>query len=224
MSNSGVAATPPDAPEIAQRPRLRLILIRHASSLWNDEKRIQGQLDPPLSEKGREQAARLAERLRGRSFARFFSSDLKRALETSNAIADAIGTSPEMCPELREVGLGQWEGLTRADIVHRYPSEWQRWVAEPSWDIPPGGEGADAFETRVGAFLDHVTAEQDSGDVLLVTHGGVIQVAILRLLRRRSHGLFPFVIYNTSLTVLEGDPSRMVVARVNDTCHLGTKP
>jgi broad specificity phosphatase PhoE len=224
MSNSGARATPPDAPEIASLPRLRLIFIRHASSRWNDERRIQGQLDPPLSEKGREQAARLAERLRGCSFARFYSSDLQRAVETARAVSAVIEAEPELTADLREVGLGEWEGLTRDDIVKRYPEEWRRWVEEPSWDIVPGGEGADVFEARVGNFLTRLTAEQKSGDVLLVTHGGVIQVAILRLLRRRSHGLFPFVIQNTSLTVLEGEPNRMVVARVNDTWHLGTRP
>lgn len=224
MSNSGARATPPDAPETSPRGRLRLFLVRHASSVWNDQRRIQGQLDPPLSEKGREQASRLAERFRGCRFAAFYSSDLRRAVETARSLSEAIEAEPQVTAELREVGLGEWEGLTREDILVRYPDEWQRWVSEPSWDIVPGGEGADVFEARVAAFLDRLTARFSSGDVLLVTHGGVIQVAILRLLRRRSHGLFPFLIQNTSLNVLEGEPGRMVVSRVNDTCHLGTRP
>lgn len=224
MSNSGAGAAPPDAPATAPRERLRLFLIRHATSVWNDERRIQGQLDPPLSEKGRAEASRLAERLRGCAFAAFYSSDLRRARETAEALAEAVGLAPQLTGELREVGLGGWEGLTRSEIIARYPQLWERWVAEPNWDIPPGGEGAEAFEARVGAFIDQLTSELRSGDVLLVTHGGVIQVAVLRLLRNRSQGLFPFVIQNTSLNVLEGEPGRMVVSRVNDICHLDPKP
>jgi broad specificity phosphatase PhoE len=220
MSNSGARATPPDPPETTRSHRLRLILIRHASSTWNDEKRIQGQLDPPLSDKGRQQARLLAERLRGTPVDAFYSSDLQRTMETAGAIADTIGTAPVPVPELREVALGEWEGLRRDEIVARYPAQWEEWTARPSWDIVPGGEGMLAFEARVGAALDRILARHPSGRVLVVTHGGVIQVALLRVVGRSSNGLFPFTIENTSLTVLLGERGRMVVGGVNDTCHL----
>jgi broad specificity phosphatase PhoE len=216
MSNSGERATPPDPPESGHPSPLRLILVRHASSTWNDERRIQGQLDPPLSEKGRGQAERLGTRFRGATVAGFYSSDLRRAVETAAAIGKELGREPE----LREVALGEWEGLNREEITARYPKEWESWRQHPQWDIVPGGEGAAAFEGRVGAVLDRLLARHRSGRVIVVTHGGVIQVAILRTVGRSSNGLFPFTISNTSLTVLEGSPERLVVGRVNDTCHL----
>ena len=220
MSNSGARATPPDPPETTRTPPLRLVFIRHGSSTWNDERRIQGQLDPPLSGKGREQAKRLAERLRGSQVDAFYSSDLLRARETAEAVADCIGRRAELLPELREVALGEWEGLKRDEIVARYPEEWSRWAERPSWDIVPGGEGTTAFEARVGAAIDLLVQRHPTGRVLLVTHGGVIQVALLRVVGRSSNGLFPFTIDNTSLTVLQGRPERLVVGSVNDTCHL----
>lgn len=220
MSNSGARATPPDPPETARTPPLQLVFVRHGSSTWNDERRIQGQLDPPLSERGREQAKRLGERLRGSQVDAFYSSDLLRARETAAVVADCIGRPPELLPELREVALGEWEGLKRDEIVARYPEQWSRWAVQPSWDIVPGGEGTEAFEARVGAAIERLVQRHPAGRVLVVTHGGVIQVALLRIVGRSSNGFFPFTIDNTSLTVLQGRPERLVVGSVNDTCHL----
>ncbi len=220
MSNPGERVTPPDPPETTRSQPLRLVFIRHATSTWNDERRIQGQLDPPLSEKGREQARKVATRFRDTPVDALYSSDLSRARETAEAIGEQIGRLPEYLPELREVALGEWEGLQRDEIIARYPEPWSRWVEHPSWDIVPGGEGTDAFEGRVGAAIEGLVKRHQSGRVLVVTHGGVIQVALLRVVGRSSNGLFPFTIENTSVTVLQGAPERLVVGRVNDTCHL----
>jgi alpha-ribazole phosphatase/probable phosphoglycerate mutase len=220
MLNSGERATPPDPPESARSDRLRLIFVRHGTSTWNDERRIQGQLDPPLSERGREQVSRLAQRFRDTEVNAFYSSDLERARATADAIGAVLGQAPELWPGLREVSLGEWEGKTREEIIADYPEEWQRWTEQPSWDAVPGGEGTDAFESRVSAAIDQIVERHTSGRVLIVTHGGVIQVALLRVVGRSSNGLCPFTIDNTSLTVLQGPPGRLVVGRVNDTCHL----
>jgi alpha-ribazole phosphatase/probable phosphoglycerate mutase len=220
MSNPGERVTPPDPPESTRSQQLRLVFIRHGSSTWNDERRIQGQLDPPLSEKGRDQARKLGARFRDTQVDAFYSSDLARARETAEAIAEEIGRRPEYLAELREVALGEWEGLQRAEIIARYPEQWSRWTEHPSWDIVPGGEGTEAFETRVGAAIEGLIARHHSGQVLVVTHGGVIQVALLRVVGRSSNGLFPFTIDNTSVTVLQGSPERLLVGGVNDTCHL----
>jgi broad specificity phosphatase PhoE len=220
MSNPGERVTPPDPPESTRSQQLRLVFIRHGSSTWNDERRIQGQLDPPLSEKGRDQARKLGARFRDTQVDAFYSSDLARARETAEAIAEQIGRPPEYLAELREVALGEWEGLQRDEIIARYPEQWERWTEHPSWDIVPGGEGTEAFEARVGAAIEGLIARHRWGRVLVVTHGGVIQVALLRVVGRSSNGLFPFTIDNTSVTVLQGSPERLVVGRVNDTCHL----
>jgi probable phosphoglycerate mutase len=107
----------------------------------------------------------------------------------------------------------------------RYPALWERWVSHPDWDLVPGGELAADFEDRVSAALDSIRAQHESGDVLVVTHGGVIQVALGRALGwPGSRGAFPFRIQNTSLNVLEIGPRRAVVSRVNDTAHLGDDP
>jgi probable phosphoglycerate mutase len=197
-----------------------LLLVRHGQSTWNREHRIQGQLDPPLSDEGRRQAERVAQRLAGRKLAGFYSSDLKRALETSQAIEAAIGHRAEPMPGLREIFLGEWEGLRTDDLAQRFPEAWSRWADEPDWDLVPGGEGAALFETRVAAALDEILERHQHGDVVVVTHGGVIQIALHRVIGRPSRGLFPFKIQNASISVVEKRDGRITIAGVNDTSHL----
>lgn len=84
----------------------------------------------------------------------------------------------------------------------------------------PGGEGAVQFDARVGAALDGIVDRHDQGDVLVVTHGGVIQVALHRVVGRPSRGLFPFKIQNASISLIEKRSGRMVIAGVNDVAHL----
>jgi len=198
MSRSGRPPAPPDPPEATRPAPARLVLARHAQSTWNGLGKIQGQLDPPLSERGREQAERLAERLAGRRWAGFYCSDLARCRQTAEPLAQRLGREPVALAELREIYLGEWEGLTRHELEERHPELWQRWLKHPSWDL----------------------GEHPEGDILVVTHGGVIQVALGHTIGRNSAGLFPFRINNASITTIEHGPQRLIVSSVNDVCHL----
>ena len=197
-----------------------MILVRHGQSTWNREHRIQGQLDPPLSDEGRRQAELLARRLAGRRLAGFYASDLKRAFETAEAIEPLVDLKPVPTPGLREIYLGEWEGLRTGEIAERFPDAWASWSEKPDWDLVPGGEGAARFETRVIATLEEILDRHAHGDILLVTHGGVIQVALHRVIGRPSRGLFPFKIQNTSISVVEVRDGRMIIAGSNDIAHL----
>jgi broad specificity phosphatase PhoE len=127
---------------------------------------------------------------------------------------------PDPVPGLREIYLGEWEGLRTTEIAERFPEAWARWGQEPDWDVVPGGEGAARFERRVVGALDAIRESHPLGDVLVITHGGVIQVALHRVVGRPSHGLFPFKIQNASMSVIEHVQDRMVIAGSNDVAHL----
>jgi len=197
-----------------------LLLVRHGQSTWNHEHRIQGQLDPPLSDEGRRQAAQLGQRLAGRSFGGFYTSDLRRAAETSRLVGQALGIQPTPMPELREIYLGLWEGMRTEDLAARFPRVWASWSEEPDWDLVPGGEGSARFEARVDMAMDSIFERHPTGDVLVVTHGGVIQVALHRVIGRPAKGIFAFRIQNTSVSVIEKRNGRLVVGGVNDIGHL----
>src|SRR6266705_3488095 len=107
---------PPELPLPARPSPARLLLVRHGQSTWNHERRIQGQLDPPLSDEGRRQAAQLGRRLAGRHFTGFYASDLRRAFETAQVIAEAVRMEPEAMAALREIYLGRWEGLRTEEL------------------------------------------------------------------------------------------------------------
>lgn len=195
--------------------------MRHGQSTWNREHRIQGQLDPPLSEEGRRQAERVGRRLAGRRLVGFYSSDLKRAFETAHAIGAETGLEAEPTPGLREIHLGEWEGLRTEEVAQRFPDAWQKWSYEGGdWDIVPGGEGAGPFGVRVAAVLDAILERHPHGDVVVVTHGGVIQMTLNRVVGRASRGLFPFKIQNASITVIEKRDRGLIIGGVNDTSHL----
>jgi broad specificity phosphatase PhoE len=197
-----------------------LFLVRHGQSTWNHERRIQGQLDPPLSDEGRLQAARLGSRLAGRTFAGLYTSDLKRAAETAQLVGQAVGVAATPVAELREIYLGQWEGLRTEELAERFPDAWASWTDEPNWDLVPGGEGSAAFEARVSLALDRLFSRHPHGDVLVVTHGGVIQIALHHVVGRPGRGIFPFRIQNASVSILEKRNGRVVVGGVNDIGHL----
>jgi broad specificity phosphatase PhoE len=201
-----------------------LLLVRHGQSTWNHEGRIQGQLDPPLSDEGRLQAVQLGRKLAGRRFAGFYSSDLRRATETARVVGDAVGIEPKPMTGLREIYLGQWEGLRTDELAVRFPEAWARWNAEPDWDLVPGGEGSAAFEARVAAALESIFSRHPAGDALVVTHGGVIQIALHHVVGRAGRGIFPFRIQNASVSVLERRNGRVVVSGVNDIGHLEAPP
>ena len=149
-----------------------------------------------------------------------YASDLQRAFQTAEIIAAHVGLEPVPINGLREIYLGEWEGLRTEEITDRYPAAWTQWVEEPDWDVIPGGESAVAFGERVAAALDEILERHQHGDVLVVTHGGVIQVALHRVVGRESKGLFPFRIQNASISLIEKRNGRFVIAGVNDIAHL----
>jgi len=152
----------------------RLLLARHGESEWNAEGRWQGQADPPLSSRGRRQAA-LAVQCVGAVDA-IVSSTLQRALETAVIISDGLGIGPVVLePDLMERDAGEWQGLTRAEIE----TEWPGYLATHT--RPPAYELDEPLADRVLAALARVCKDVPGDDLLIVTHGGVIN-ALERLL------------------------------------------
>ncbi len=145
---------------------------------------------------------------------------MKRAFETAEILGAMVGMDPIAETSLREIYLGDWEGLSTDQIAERFPEAWASWVEEPDWDVVPGGEGAAHFDARVGSSLDDIFRRHQGGDVLVVTHGGVIQIALHRIVGRPSQGLFPFKIQNASISLIERRDGRMVIGGVNDIGHL----
>lgn len=156
------------------------MLARHGETEWNRTGRWQGHADPPLNEAGRRQAAGLAERLADDGVAAIYSSDLRRASETARVVAERLRLEVVEDPTLREIDVGSWSGLTRAEVQERYPEGFARWLAG---EIGHDGETREQLTVRVVAAVARIGLTHAGGRVLVVTHGGTI-----RALRRHVTG------------------------------------
>jgi probable phosphoglycerate mutase len=150
---------------------VRLLLVRHGESTWNAQSRWQGQADPPLSPLGERQAEEAAERVAEiATITAVWTSDLARAQRTAELIASRLGVERVRTePRLRERDVGSWSGLTRDEIEDRWPG----YLAARR--APPDFEGDTELLARTRAGLLAAVDGSRSGDVLVVTHGGVVR-------------------------------------------------
>jgi len=156
-----------------------IYMVRHGETPWNVEGRYQGQLDPPLTEKGLRQAQATASELAPLGFDAIYSSDLTRARQTAQALAAETGLPIQFDPRLREIHQGEWQGVLIGDIRKRWPDEIHGWENDPWRHHPPGGESLQQQQTRVFAAFDDIAAQHPGGKVAVFTHK--LPVALLKI-------------------------------------------
>ena len=155
-----------------------LLLIRHAESSWNAAGRWQGHGDPPLSDRGRAQANALARELARETIDVLVSSDLRRAAETAAILGEARGLRPELNPRLRELDLGDWEGLTRDQIERTAGNVLRRFDAGDLDVRPGGGENLREIEQRAFSIVAELVDAHPGRRLAIVTHLGVIRALL----------------------------------------------
>jgi broad specificity phosphatase PhoE len=201
----------------------KVILVRHGESVWNRERRIQGSLDPELSDRGRRQTDLLVSHLRAHltpAVAAIVTSPLRRAAQTADQIAAAYHLPVVPDADLREMSLGRWEGMTVSEIQAAYPGCYESWLEDPLAFPAPGGEDLRAFERRVVGALERVQGAHQGGDLILVSHGGVIKALLCFALGLDARYLFRLKQDNTAVNQIELDGRVRRVLLLNDTCHL----
>ena len=150
-----------------------ILLARHGETDWNAVGRWQGHTDRALTERGRRQAAELAERLANDEIDAVYSSDLIRAVETAEPVAKRLGLPLQTLPELREVDVGTWAGLTRDEVAERFPDGFRRWSEwQTGWE---DGETYDEMGERVVGAILRLAGEHPGQRILVVSHGGAIR-------------------------------------------------
>ena len=151
-----------------------IVLVRHGETDWNRERRYQGHADTPLNEAGRAQARELAEILRPERVSAVYTSPLRRASETARIVADRLGLEARELEPLREIDVGDWQGLTVDEVRARYPER-----ADVSWHSGwPNGETHDELSARVVPALLELGRRHAGDRVLGVTHAGPIRAAL----------------------------------------------
>ena len=157
-----------------------LVLVRHGETDWNLAGRAQGHADVPLNATGHQQAAAVARVMAGLGPVRLWSSDLARARETAEAIAEATGLSVVCDPRLREYDVGERSGLTLAEAAERYPEQYAAHLAGRSATLAPGEESTEQVRDRVvPALLDCFGGLGAGQTGVVVLHGACLRVGLM---------------------------------------------
>jgi len=159
---------------------LELWLIRHGQTDWNVEGRFQGSADIPLNGTGIKQAETLAKNLNGHAFAAIYSSDLKRAKRTAEAISEVLNINVQTDKRIREISQGDWEGVLFTDINEQYPQELLQRKSDPVNFRPPGGETVKEVFQRACDFIDEIAKQYTDNKVIIVSHGLTLSTLICK--------------------------------------------
>jgi len=161
----------------------RLLLVRHGQTNWNLEGRYQGGIDVPLNLQGQTRSEALAEELSVERIDVVYSSPLSRAVDTARPIARKHGLDVRIEPDLREIELGEWEGMPATVIAERYPELFRQWVEDPRPVRPPGGESILELHDRVIAAVDRIIRLHPGKRICLVTHKVTLVIIRTHFLR-----------------------------------------
>lgn len=165
-------------------PPRRLILLRHGQTEYNNQGRMQGQLDTDLTETGVAQAKYVAERLAELEPRTIISSDLSRAARTAEEIGNRVGVPVRLDARLRETHLGHWQDLWHHEVDRDWPGHRPAWMADPTFTPPGGGESRVDVARRSLPVIDDLLADPTkwNAPIILVAHGGLISTLVCALL------------------------------------------
>lgn len=201
-----------------------LILIRHGETDWNRELRFQGQIDVPLNAIGHAQAERVAAQLAGESVQHLVCSDLLRARQTAMPAAQRLGMLAVNELALREQNFGVVDGMRAPDIQTQFPQAWQGWSAFDADFAFDGGESTRIFHGRVMTVLRHLAQTRPGQRLLVVTHGGVLDMVYRTALGLGLSGPRQSVIPNGAINRVRVVDGRVEIVRWADIDHLAGMP
>jgi broad specificity phosphatase PhoE len=199
----------------------RVFLVRHGATILTAEDRVAGATNVPLSDEGRQQVRRLAERLSGEPIAAVFASPLGRTMETASILARPHSLPVQPIDGLREISHGRWEQMTRQEVGLQFPEEVEEWDRDPYTFAPEGGESGLAVAARALPALMEIIRAQLGRRILVVSHKATIRILLSSLLgfdpRRYRDNLDQSP---AALNIVDfREPSRSRLTLFNDTSH-----
>jgi broad specificity phosphatase PhoE len=199
----------------------RIFLVRHGATVLTAEDRFAGATNVQLSDEGRGQASRLAERLRGTHISAVYASPLDRTMETARILAAPHGLDVKPSDGMREISHGHWEEMTRKEVDQKYPQEAAEWEKDPYTFAPSGGESGLAVTARALPALMEIMRAHTNQKILVVSHKATIRLLLSSLLgfdpRRYRDNLDQSP---AALNILDfKDPTRARLTLFNDTSH-----
>ena len=199
----------------------RIIAVRHGETAWNVDSRIQGQLDIGLNDTGRWQARRVGEALAGEEITAVYSSDLGRAHQTAQSIAEVAGTDVVPDEGLRERSFGMFEGKTFDEIHQTWPEHAKTWRRRiPEWKPPEGGESLLELRERVTRTMTELAARHPGEQIVVVAHGGVLDALYRLATGQEVNSPRTWELPNGAINRLLWTPEGLTLVGWSDTNHL----
>jgi len=162
---------------------LTLYFLRHGQTALSREDIFCGSgLDPELTSEGLEMAEAFLNAYREAGWRAVYSSSLRRSITTAQPLCHALGLDLQVRAELNEIGYGRWEGLTKEKVNQEYHDEYIRWLADPAWHAPTGGELAVVIARRVLQAIEEIQQQFTDGNILIVSHKATIRIILCSLL------------------------------------------
>jgi 2,3-bisphosphoglycerate-dependent phosphoglycerate mutase len=202
----------------------RILAIRHGETAWNVDVRIQGNTDIALNARGRDQALRLGAAVgrshEGEPISAIYSSDLARAFDTAQAVANHVGLAVQCDVGLRERGFGIFEGQTFDEVMQTRPEDAKRWrLREPDY-CPEGGESLSQFRTRILSCVEALAVQHPGEQIAVVAHGGVMDVLYRAATGQSIQAARTWALGNAVINRLLWTPAGFTLVGWNDTAHL----
>lgn len=200
-----------------------LLLIRHGQTEWNRDRRIQGNGDSPLTDRGQAQAEAAANALTRFDVTALYASDAGRALQTAAPIANATDLPVQTDVRLRERHYGIFEGKTHADLELEYPDIHYEYLKRRPDFVVPGGESLAQLQARTVAACTDIALSQPGQDVVVVAHGGTIRAFARYALAVPLDIVWRAPIENGGLTIVrydESDEEPWAMVTLNEVAHL----
>ena len=211
---------------MSQQNTTRLYMIRHGATLLSAEDRFAGAVDVELSDEGKFQAGRLAERLADEAIAAVYCSPLKRTVQTASILAVPHDLPLMHQDGLREIDHGRWEGMRRADVEAQFPDEYAAWEEDPFAFAPQGGEAGVNVIARALPVIREIVLRHRGHNVLVVSHKATLRLIISSLLGFDARGYRDRLDQSPAcLNVLDfKDPVRARLMLFNDVSHYADEP
>jgi broad specificity phosphatase PhoE len=156
--------------------------LRHGETTASRTGGFCGSIDPELTPEGSQMAEDFATAYRSLGWTAIYSSPLRRAVATARPLCQAAGRAPILTEGLREIAYGQWEGKTPKDVEREFHDDYLRWVEDPGWNAPTGGERGIDLARRAGLVLEEIEGSHPQGKVLIVSHKATIRLMICSLM------------------------------------------
>ena len=202
---------------------LCVYLLRHGETEASKTGGYCGALDPELTPEGQQMAQAFADRYQSFPWNAVYVSPMKRTIATAKPLCDALNLAMQIRDGLREIQYGKWEGKTQDEVKAEFNEDYVRWLTEPAWNPPTGGETSIQIASRADLVMAEIEEKHATGNVLVVSHKATIRIILCSLLgidlgRYRDRINLPVA----SVSIIQFDVHGPMLVKHGDRSHLPT--